>query len=131
MQQNDSRLVIRDFPILQGVLGILFAGVGTLVLSPVTQVPFNEIVGINVDRRITGGKGGFTDRLTLLRKDGQVIPLQSVSSSGWKGKELRAVVFRRKIRPAWNRPKPWPRLNPGSSATSWRTPVFPPRRMSC
>ena len=140
MQQNDSRLVMRDIPILQGVLGILFAGVGTLVLSQggllifggifaavgaglllmnsvltisadrmtrtlridsrsalrhtVTQVPFNEIVGINVERRIAGGKGGFTYRLTLLQRDGQVVPLQSVSSSGWKGKERRAVRLR-------------------------------------
>lgn len=33
MQQNDSQLVIRDVPIFQWVLGILFAGVGTLIIN--------------------------------------------------------------------------------------------------
>jgi hypothetical protein len=33
MQQNDSQLVIRDVPIFQWVFGILFGGVGTLVIG--------------------------------------------------------------------------------------------------
>jgi hypothetical protein len=57
------------------------------------QVPFDEIAGINVERRVSG-KVGFTYRLTLLRKDGQVIPFRSSSSSGWKGKERRAGQLR-------------------------------------
>jgi hypothetical protein len=140
MQQDDSQLVIRDVPIFQWALGILFAGVGTLVINEggpqvfggifavigvgflllnsvltitadrmtrtlaldyrsalrhtVTQVPFDEIAGINVNRRVGSSKGGFTYRLTLLRKDGQVIPFRSASSSGWKGKERRAGQLR-------------------------------------
>ncbi len=139
MKQGDSQMVIRDFPALQWVLGILFTGVGTLVLwegGPLLfgglfaavglglllfggvltitadrltqtlklesrsalrhtwkQVPFAEIDGINVER-IASPRRGFTYRLTLLRKDGQVIPFQSSSSSGWKGKERRAVRLR-------------------------------------
>jgi hypothetical protein len=139
MQQNDSQLVIRDVPIFQWVFGILFVGVGTLVISqggpPVfggifaavgggfllfsnvltitanrmtrtlkldyrsalrhtwKQVPFNEIAGINVERRV-GPKRGFTYRLTLMREDGQVIRFRSSGSSGWKGKERRAVQLR-------------------------------------
>jgi hypothetical protein len=140
MQQNDPQLVIRDVPIFQWVFGILFAGVGTLVINqggpPVfggifaaigvgfllfssvltitadrmtrtlkldhrsavrhtwKQVPFDEIDGINVERRVGGGKRGFTYQLTLLRKDGQVIRFRSSSSSGWKGKERRAGQLR-------------------------------------
>ena len=132
--------MIRNIPIFQWVFGILFAGVGTLVINqggpPVfggifaaigvgfllfssvltitadrmtrtlkldyrsalrhtlKQVPFDEIAGINVERRVRGGKRGFTYWLTLLRKDGQVIPFQSSSSSGWKGKERRAGQLR-------------------------------------
>jgi hypothetical protein len=139
MQQNDSELVIRDVPIFQWVFGILFAGVGTLIISQggppffggifeaigvgflifsniltitasrITQtlkldyrsalrhtwkqVPFSEIAGINVERK-AGTKGGYTYRLTLLRKDGEVIPFRSSSSSGWKGKERRASQLR-------------------------------------
>jgi hypothetical protein len=139
MQQNDSQLVIRDLPIFQWAFGILFAGVGTLVIHqggpPVfggiftavgvgflacssvltitanrmtrtlkldyrgalrhtwKQVLFDEIAGINVERGASP-KRGFAYRLTLLRKDGQVIPLRSSSSSGWKGKERRAGQLR-------------------------------------
>jgi hypothetical protein len=57
------------------------------------HVPFDEIAGINVERS-SGRKGGFTYRLTLLRKDGQVIPFHSYSSSGWKGKERIAGKLR-------------------------------------
>jgi hypothetical protein len=140
MQHNDSQLVIRDVPIFQWVFGILFAGVGTLVITQggpqvfggifaavgvgfllfssvltitadrmartlkldyrsalrhtLEQVPFDEIAGINVERRVGGGKGGFTYRLTLLRKDEQIIRFRSSSSSGWKGKERRAGQLR-------------------------------------
>jgi hypothetical protein len=139
MQQNDFQLVIRDVPIFQWVLGIIFAGVGTLVLSQggppvfgaifaaigvgfllsssvltvtadrmtrrlkfdyrsalrheVNQVDFDEIAGINVERR-AGPKRGFTYRLTLLRKDRQVMPFRSFSSSGWKEKERCAGQLR-------------------------------------
>ncbi len=58
-----------------------------------TQVPFDQIDGINVERRVAP-KRGFTYRLTLLRKDGQVIPFRSSSSSGWKVKERRASQLR-------------------------------------
>jgi hypothetical protein len=140
MQQNDSQLVIRDVPIFQWVLGLLFAGVGTLVINqggpPVfgsifaavglglllfssvltitadrmtrtlkldsrsalrhtlKQVHFDEIAGINVERIASGRKGGYTYRLNLLRKDEQIIPFGSSSSSGWKGKERRAGQLR-------------------------------------
>jgi hypothetical protein len=57
------------------------------------QVPFNEIAGINVERR-ANAKRGFTYRLTLLQEDGQVIPFRSSSSSGWKMKERRAGQLR-------------------------------------
>ena len=139
MQQNDSQLVIRDFPILQWVFGILFAGVGALIIHqggpPVfggifaavgagfllfssvmtiivdrktqtlkldyrsalrhtwEQVFFDQIAGINVERKV-GPKRGFTYRLILLRTDGQEIPFRSSSSSGWKGKERRAAQLR-------------------------------------
>ena len=33
MRQIDSRLVIREVPVIQWLLGILFAGVGTLVVT--------------------------------------------------------------------------------------------------
>ncbi|MEW6427076.1 MAG: hypothetical protein AB1568_03455 [Thermodesulfobacteriota bacterium] len=58
------------------------------------QLPFEEIAGINVERRSNGGRRGITYRLTLLRQDGEVIPCRSSSSSGWKGKERRAVRLR-------------------------------------
>jgi len=139
MQQYDSQLVIRDFPTLQWVLGILFAGVGALVISeggpPVfggifaaiglgfllfssvltitadrmtrtlqlnsrsalrhkwKKVPFDEVAGINVERRASP-KRGFTYRLAVLQKDGQVIPFRSSSSSGSKKKERRARQLR-------------------------------------
>jgi hypothetical protein len=139
MQQNDSQLVIRDLPIIQGMLGVLFAGVGTLIIhqggphvlggvlaavgmgfllfnSVLTitadrvtrtlkldyrsalrhtweQVSFNEIAGINVERRI-GSRRSHVYRLTLLRKDGRVTAFRSFSSTGWKGKERRAAQLR-------------------------------------
>jgi hypothetical protein len=139
MQPIDSRLVIRDLPIFEWVFGILFSGVGALVIiegvSPVfggifaaigvgfllfssvmtitanrmtrmlkleyrsalrhtlKQVPFDEISGINVERRASPRRG-FTYCLTLLRKDGQAIPLQPSSSSGWNRKERRACQLR-------------------------------------
>lgn len=132
--------MIRDVPIFQWVFGILFAGVGFLVINQggpqvfggifaavgvgfllfssiltitadrmtrtlkldyrsalrhtLKQTPFDEIAGINVERNANSRKGGFTYRLTLLRKDGQVIPFRSSSSSGWKGKERRAGQLR-------------------------------------
>jgi hypothetical protein len=57
------------------------------------QVPFDEVAGINVERRASP-KRGFTYRLAVLQKDGQVIPFRSSSSSGWKKKERRARQLR-------------------------------------
>ena len=139
MEQSDSQLVIRDVPILQWVLGILFAGVGSLVLLDGSQpvfgaifaavgvglllfssvltvtadrlkrmlkldyrsalrhtskvLSFDEIGGINVERRVSPMRG-FAYSLTLLRKDGLVIPFRSFSSSGWEGKERHADLLR-------------------------------------
>ncbi len=139
MRQNNSQLVIRDVPILQWVLGILFAGGGTFILLDGDQpvfgaifaavglgfllfssvltisadrmkrilkldyrsalrhtwkaMSFDEIAGINVERSASPRRG-FAYRLTVLRKDGQVIPFRSFSSSGWEGKERCADRLR-------------------------------------
>jgi hypothetical protein len=93
-----------------GVGFLLFSGVLTITADRITrtlkldyrsamrhtlkQVHFDEIAGINVERNVSGGKRGFTYRLTLLRKDGQVVPFRSSSSSGWKGKERSAGRLR-------------------------------------
>lgn len=58
------------------------------------QVSFDEVAGVNVERRASSRNRGFTYRLTLLKKDGQVIPFRSSSSSGWGAKERRAVQLR-------------------------------------
>jgi hypothetical protein len=140
MRENDNQLVIRDIPLLQLVFGILFTGVGALVIysggplifggifaivglcflvfssvltitadratrtfkldyrillrHTLTQLSFNDIDGINVERRTTNRGRGFTYRLTLLRKDGEIIPFRSTSTSGWKGKERQAEQLR-------------------------------------
>ncbi|MBN1906693.1 MAG: hypothetical protein JW927_16540 [Deltaproteobacteria bacterium] len=140
MLQNDSQLVVRDIPLLQLVFGILFVGVGALVVysggplifgaifaaiglcfllfssiititadrmtqtfnincrSPfrhtLTQLPFNEIDGINVERRVSSNRRGFTYRLTLLRKDGEIVPFRATTTTGWKGKERQAEQLR-------------------------------------
>lgn len=140
MQSGDSELVIRDYPIVPWFLGVVFAGMGFLILgargpwafggvfaavglglllfsrvavaradgttrmltldsrsavrSTRTQIPFDEIDGINVERRVSGGKSGYTYRITVLRKDGQIIPFRPSTSSGWKGKERRAARLR-------------------------------------
>jgi hypothetical protein len=64
-----------------------------------TQVPFDEIIGINVERRVSSGRGGssHTYRLTLLRRDGQVVPFRSYSSSGRNKKERWAIQLREVI----------------------------------
>jgi hypothetical protein len=140
MRENDSQLVIRDVPILQFAFGILFTGVGTLVIysggplpfgaifavvglcfllfssvltimadrvtqtfkincrsvlrHKLTQLSFNEIDGINVERSTTSNRRGFTYRLTLLKKDGEIIPFRSTTTTGWKRKERRAEQLR-------------------------------------
>jgi hypothetical protein len=66
----------------------------SVLLRKQKQVPFDEIVGINVERSSSGGRGGPTYRMTLMRKDGQVIPFRSFSSSGWKKKDRRASQLR-------------------------------------
>lgn len=65
----------------------------SLLLRRLKEVPFDDVAGINVERT-TGGRRGTTYRLTLLRKDGQVVPFRSSSSSGWKKKEHWAVQLR-------------------------------------
>jgi hypothetical protein len=66
----------------------------SLLSRSLKQVPFDEIGGINVERSRSGGRGGPTYRLTLMQKDGQVIPFRSFSSSGWKKKERQAHRLR-------------------------------------
>jgi hypothetical protein len=98
-----------------GLSTILFSSVLTVTADPATrtlklesrsimrhtlnQVPFDDIIGINVERSAssTRGRSSVTYRLTLLRKDGEVIPFRSFSSSGRGKKErwanqLREVV---------------------------------------
>ncbi|HYK91905.1 MAG TPA: hypothetical protein VE398_24275 [Acidobacteriota bacterium] len=137
MDRNDSKLVLRDLPILMWFLGLVFAGVGGLgffqggppillafsaiglafllftsvltitavrvtrtltleyrsaLLHRLKQISFDEIVGIGVER-ISSPKG-FTYRVALKRKDGQVIPLRSSSSTGSGKKERQASQLR-------------------------------------
>ncbi len=56
------------------------------------EIPFDEITGIGVER-ISGGKG-FTYRVELKCRDGQVIPLRSSSSSGSAAKQRLAQRLR-------------------------------------
>jgi hypothetical protein len=140
MNTNDSQLVIHDVPILLWIFGLIFGGVGILMVieggaplpmvliflgvgfgfllftSALTitadritrtvklqyrsillrsrkEVAFDEIAGINIERS-SGSKGGSTYRLTLVRKDGQVVPFRSFSSSGWQKKEKWAGQLR-------------------------------------
>jgi hypothetical protein len=143
MNRNESQLVIRDFPILLWIFGLVFAGVGALILydsrqalvpamiflavglgillftnaltinvdrgtrtlklefrsvlrHTIKQVSFDEIADINVERSRSHGRGGsgYTYKVIVTRKDGQVIPFHSFSSSGWKKKERMAGRLR-------------------------------------
>jgi hypothetical protein len=70
----------------------------SLLRHKLTQVPFDEIIDY-VERRVSSGRGGSstTYRLTLLRKDGEVVPFRSYSSSGRNKKERWAVQLREVI----------------------------------
>ncbi len=137
MNGKDSQLVVRDFPILLWILGLVFAGFSAfglleggppvlLVFSAVglafllfasvltitadritrtlkleyrsalhrclKQFSFDEIVGIGVER--ISSRKGYTYRVTLKQKDGQVIPFRSSSSSGSGKKEQQAARLR-------------------------------------
>lgn len=59
------------------------------------EVPFDDIIGINVERSISSGRGArYTYQLKLLRRDGQIVPLQQYSSSGFKRKDKMAIRLR-------------------------------------
>jgi hypothetical protein len=142
MNCNDPQLVLRDVPIFLWLFGLIFGGVGLLILvqggppvmgglfllvglgfllftSALTitadritrmltldyrsvfrhtqkQMSFDDIAGINVERSLSSGRKGsqYTYRLAVLRKDEQVIPMRSFSSSGWRKKEKRALQLR-------------------------------------
>jgi hypothetical protein len=142
MNRSDAQLMLRDVPVFLWLFGIIFAGVGILILREggppvmalvliamglgfllftgaltitadritrtlkleyrsalrhkVKQMSFDEIVGVNVDRSVSSGRGGsrYTYQLAVMRKDGQVIPFRSYSSSGWKRKERWAGQLR-------------------------------------
>jgi hypothetical protein len=67
----------------------------SVIRRKLIEVPFDDIIGVNVERSASSGRGArYTYRLVLLRKDGQVIPLQQFSSSGFKSKEKMAVRLR-------------------------------------
>lgn len=81
-----------------GVAFLLFSSVLTIIADRTTgtlqleyrmalrrtckQVPYAKIAGINVERA-ANPKRGFTYRLTVLQKDGQIIPFRSSSSTSW------------------------------------------------
>jgi hypothetical protein len=46
MSENDSQMVIRDVPIFQLVFGILFTGVGTLIIYSGGPLPFGGIFAV-------------------------------------------------------------------------------------
>ncbi len=66
------------------------------MLHSVKQLSFDEIAGINVERRISRNKGrtSYTYRVVAARKEGQPVPFRSYSSSGWRGKERLASQLR-------------------------------------
>ncbi len=63
------------------------------LLHSCKEFSFEEIAGIGVQTAI-GSKGGRTYRVALKRKDGQLIPFRSSSSSGSKRKEQIAAKLR-------------------------------------
>jgi hypothetical protein len=145
MNGQGSALVLRDVPVFLWIFGLIFAGVGLLIIMEggpaifalimtvvglgillftsvltitadqttrmltlesrsvlrhkLIEAPFDDIIGINVERRVSSGRGGssHTYRLTLLRKDGHVEPFRSYSSSGRKKKERWAGRLREVI----------------------------------
>jgi hypothetical protein len=146
MNGQSSAFVLRDVPVFLWIFGLIFLGVGLLIIfaggppaiialimiavglgillftsvltitadrltrtlklelrsvlrHTLIQVPFDEIIGINVERSISSGRRGssYVYRLTLLRKDGQVVPFRSYSSSGRNKKERWASQLREVI----------------------------------
>lgn len=67
----------------------------SIIRHKTAEFPFDDIIGINVERSLSSGKGArYVYRLVLLKKDGQVLSLQQYSSSGWGRKEKRALRLR-------------------------------------
>jgi hypothetical protein len=64
----------------------------SVLLYKVKQISFDDIAGIGVER--VSGRSNYTYRVVLKRKDGQLIPLRSSSSSGAGGKERQAGKLR-------------------------------------
>jgi hypothetical protein len=146
MNDQGSAFVLRDVPVFLWIFGLIFLGIGLLIIyeggppaiialimiaiglgtllftsvltitadrltrtlklesrsimrHTLIQVSFDEIIGINVERHVSSGRKGssYTYKLTLLRKDGQVTPFRSYSSSGRNKKERWAVQLREVI----------------------------------
>ena len=58
----------------------------------VKQVSFDDIAGLNVERSVSRNRGTY--QVVVTRKDGQVIPFRSYSSSGSRSKERQASRLR-------------------------------------
>ncbi len=138
MNDYDARMVLRDVPVLNFALGLVFAavggyglysggpailllflavGLGFLLLTSVLVItadritrtltleyrsalhrsgkefPFDEVAGISVQSS-RGSKGGTVYRVVLKRKDGELVPFRSSSSTGSKAKERLAARVR-------------------------------------
>jgi hypothetical protein len=91
-----------------GLSALLFASALTITADRVTrtlkleyrsalrqtlkQVSFDEIAGFNIERSVSRNQGTY--RVVVTRKDGQVIPFRSYSSSGSRRKERQAGQLR-------------------------------------
>jgi len=92
-----------------GLAFLLFSSVLTITADRITRTlklkyssvlrhsckefSFEEIAGISI-QIVRGSKGGNNYRVVLKRKDGQLIPFRSSSSTGSKGKERLAGKLR-------------------------------------
>jgi len=142
MDDNGSKLVLRDVPIFLWLFGLVFAGIGAVILmenavpimglifvviglaallfkSVLTitadrttrtlkleyrsavrykfkEFSFDEIAGINVERRVSHNKGGvsYTYHVVMKQKDGKIVPFRTSSSSGSGKKERIAARLR-------------------------------------
>lgn len=139
MSRDDTRLILRDVPVFLWIFGLIFAGIGVLMLVEsrrepamalalvalglgfllftslltitadrttrtltldyrsilrhvVKQLSFDEIAAFNVER--SSGSKGSTFRVSVVRKDGKVIPFHSYSSTGSGRKERQAGMLR-------------------------------------
>ena len=59
-----------------------------------TEISFDEIIGVNIERAIRSGRGHRFYRVALLKKDGQVVPIQSQNSGGGRKKEKWVIKLR-------------------------------------